>query len=154
MNNKDKKKDSPIVNFFAGLLLICIIIFAFYSCNKKDDSTDKTIEKSNKNYSIEVDSKTIIDTYYNNELDGNKKYFGKRIKTVGKYIEAEHGAITGWNVTFTTDGVYNFYCSSFVQGEENHFSEYNRYEPITIYATVDELVGGYLNLKECDLEKY
>ena len=31
-------------------------------------------------YDIEVTPKTIYETYDNNILDGNKKYFGKRLK--------------------------------------------------------------------------
>lgn len=104
-------------------------------------------------YDIEVDAVTISNVYYNNALDGNKQYFGKRIKTIARFEEAEKGYLTGWNVTFNTDGIYDYYCSTFKSGEENSFSEYNRGETLIIYATVDELVGSYINLKECDIER-
>ncbi len=110
-------------------------------------------EKEIREYDIEVSAKTLSKVYYNNELDGNKKYFGKRIKTTGKFTSAEKGRLTGWNVVLVTGERYDYYCSTFADGEEKHFSEYNRGETLIIYAKVDELIGGYLNLKNCDLER-
>ena len=120
-----------------------------YEQNAKEEEAKKERSK----YDIEVDAKTLSKVYYNNKLDGNKKYFGKRIKTTGKFTSAEKGKLTGWNVVLVTGERYDFYCSTFADGEEKHFSEYNRGETLIVYAQVDELIGGYLNLKNCDLEK-
>ena len=154
MKEENKKNESKAGNVITFIFLICIGIFVYYQFIKPNlSSTKDTNEYGNKHYSIEVDPVTISDVYYNNELDGNKKYFGKRIKTTGRFTSAEKGALTGWNIVFNTDGIYDYYCSTFVGGEEKHFGIYNRGETLTIYATVDELVGSYINLKECDIER-
>lgn len=136
--------------------------FTTSQINKYNEDSKKEAEELEKEserikelskYDIEVDAKTLSKVYYNNELDGNKKYFGKRIKTTGKFTSAEHGKLTGWNVVLVTGERYDYYCSTFVEGEEKHFSEYNRGETLIVYAKVDELVGGYLRLKDCDLER-
>lgn len=110
-------------------------------------------QKERSKYDIEVDAKTISNVYYNNKLDGNKKYFGKRIKSYGKFTSAEKGTITGWSIILNTTGRYDYYCTSFASGEEYSFSSYNRGENLIVYAEVDELIGNYIRLKNCDLEK-
>ncbi len=123
--------------------------------NKTTNISEKSSSntKNNKKYDIEVDAKTISNVYYNNELDGNKKYFGKIIKTTAKFVKAEKSSLSGWMVSFDTDGKYDYYCTSFKKGEKNYFSEYNRGETLVIYGKVDELIGNSLNLKNCDIEK-
>ena len=151
-----------LVGLFAAFLCLTLVGCANIKFSDDEEDYETRMEREYNSYkatqnlnshAIEVDAKTISNVYYNNKLDGNKKYFGKRIKSSGKFTSADKDSITGWSVILDTGERYDYYCTSFVDGEERAFSNYNRGQKLIVYGEVDELIGSYLRLKDCDLER-
>ena len=98
-------------------------------------------------YDLTVNEDTIKETYLNNVLDGNKKYFGKRLKVSSNYESISDGTLSGIMLYMN-----NIYCSSFnSENDTALLSELNYGQSITIIGTADEWVSSKLNLKDCEI---
>ena len=101
-------------------------------------------------YDIEVTPKTIYETYDNNILDGNKKYFGKRLKITSTFRDVSDGELSG--LMLYLDKVY---CSSFNTEEDaSSLSELDKGQEVTVIGTADEWIANSLNLKDCQIYEY
>lgn len=101
-------------------------------------------------FDIEVTPETIYETYDNNILDGNKKYFGKRLKITTTFKEITDGDLSG--LMLYLDKVY---CSTFNTEEDAaKLSELDKGQEVTIIGTADEWVSRKLNLKDCQIYEY
>ena len=72
------------------ILFIALCCLCLVGCNLVEE---ETIDYSN--YDIETSLKEMSEIYYNNELNGNKQFFGKRIKTKAKFEETSSGTFSG-----------------------------------------------------------
>lgn len=108
------------------------------------------------NFDVEEDIKVFVETYYNNELDGNKKYFGKRVKIKGTLNNIETDDSVFFNMGTTcylkTNKHYDVACN-FLDGNAKGLSEHSRNKDITIIGEVDTLRDAYpkdvIYLKKC-----
>lgn len=123
------------------VLLITICCLCLCGCN-----SDYKNYESNK-YDLYIDENTLASTYENNELDGNKKYFGKRIKTSSTFESVSSGTFSGLMLYMN-----KIYCSSFnSKDDEGKLSELNKGQSISIIGTADTWVSSKLNLKDCEI---
>ena len=96
----------------------------------------------------------MSDIYYNNELDGNKHFFGKRVKTQAKFEDTSSGTLSGLIVYFKgIDSIYDIHCTSVDDDSKNNLSTFNRNEIINIIGTVDELSNSSIEFKDCKIYK-
>ena len=96
----------------------------------------------------------MADVYYNNELNGNKQFFGKRVKTKAKFRETSSGMFSGLIAYFDGgNAIYNIHCTSFKKETASKLSELNRNETVTIIGTVGELVSNSIHFEECKISK-
>jgi len=119
---------------------------------EKPHENNKPIEKQE--YDIEISLKEMADVYYNNELNGNKQFFGKRVKTKAKFRETSSGMFSGLIAYFDGgNAIYDIHCTSFDKETEGKLSELNRNETVNIIGTVGELISPSINFKNCKIYK-
>lgn len=130
-------------------LLIAVCCLMLCGC----ESTEE--EKINySNYDIEISLKEISEVYYDNELNGNKQFFGKRIKTQALFEETSSGTFSGLIAYFDgINSIYNIHCTSFDKETKQNLSTFNRGETLNIIGVVDELVSSSIKFKECKIFK-
>ena len=105
-------------------------------------------------YDIEISLKEMANVYYNNELNGNKQFFGKRVKTQAKFTKTSNGIFSGLIAYFDGgNSIYDVHCTSFDKETESILSELNRNETVNIIGTVDELVSTSINFENCKIYK-
>ncbi|MBS7021585.1 MAG: hypothetical protein KH135_07075 [Firmicutes bacterium] len=106
------------------------------------------------NYDIEISTKEMSEIYYNNELNGNKQFFGKRIKTQVIFDETSNGSLSGLIAYFKgIDSIYNIHCTSFTEETKSDLSTLNRNEMVNVIGEVDELIGSSIKFKDCKIYK-
>ena len=124
---------------------------------EKKTETDSNQNETNKiesDYDIEISVKELANAYYNNELDGNKRFFGKRIKTKANFEKVEDGTFTGLSAYFTNaESKYNIYCSDFEKETKSQLSTFNRGESLNVIGTMNVLSGKTLMFKNCKIYK-
>lgn len=176
--NYDKAQTDKLISYviITGFMVMFIIISIIMVSNSNETSnknygvekesnidTEIVTEKISdnvKNYDIEEDIDVFVSTYYNNELDGNKKYYGKRIKLTGELnnIDTDDSVIVNLGITcyLKTTQKLDVACN-FKDGDATYLSDYSRGEKITIIGTVDEVVKGFpknlIYLKKCEVIK-
>lgn len=169
-----KKKFLHIIIIFLGMFcLICFvsgIIDGITTASQNNTSNnDKNIDKNNKTekpinneeipvqkpeFDIEISLKEMAEIYYNNELNGNKQFFGKKVKTQAKFDETSSGMFSGLIAYFKgIDSIYNIHCTSFDKETKNNLSTFNRNETVNIIGTVDELVSSSIKFTNCKIYK-
>lgn len=136
----------------------------------KKDNKDNTVSKDKKHnlttkgktsptspkaeFDIEISLKEMSEVYYNNELDGNKQFFGKKIKTQAIFEETSNGMFSGLIAYFKGENsIYDIHCTSFDKETKENLSTFNRNEKVNIIGTVDELVSSSIKLKDCKIYK-
>ncbi len=125
-----------------GFVIIEMLIFVT-GC----DIEEEYANLPSMSYDLEVSETTIKETYLNNILDGNKKYFGKRLKISSNYESISDGTLSGLMLYMN-----NIYCSSFnSEKDASLLSELNYGQSITVIGTADEWVSSKLNLKNCEI---
>ncbi len=131
------------------ILFIALCCLCLVGCNLVEE---ETIDYSN--YDIETSLKEMSEIYYNNELNGNKQFFGKRIKTKAKFEETSSGTFSGLIAYFKgIDSIYNIHCTSFDDETKSNLSSLNKDEIVNIIGTVDELVSSSIKFKDCKIYK-
>lgn len=120
---------------------------------KKESKTN--IQNDNSlDYDIEISIKEMSEIYYNNELDGNKKFFGNKVKTQAKFSETSNGMFSSLIAYFDgIDSIYNIHCTSFEKETKKILSTFNRNETVNIIGIVDELIGSSIKFKDCKIYK-
>lgn len=105
-------------------------------------------------FDIEISLKKMSEIYYNNELDGNKQFFGKKIKTQANFEETSSGMFSGLIAYFKEENsIYDIHCTSFDKETKQNLSTFDRNEKVNIIGTVDELVNSSIKLKNCKIYK-
>lgn len=105
-------------------------------------------------YDIEITTKEMSEIYHNNELNGNKQFFGKRIKTQAQFDETSSGTFSGLIAYFKgIDSIYNIHCTSFTEETKSNLSTLNRNEIVNVIGKVDELIGSSIKFKDCKIYK-
>lgn len=139
----NKKGDSTL------FVIVILIVFWIFCGDKLFANVKNDENKTNKpgKYDISVSETALASTYENNILDGNKKYFGKRIKISSNVDEVSDGTFSG--LMLFMDKVY---CSSFNSNEDKQkLSSLNKGQYITIIGTADTWTSGKLKLKDCEI---
>lgn len=107
-----------------------------------------------KDFDIEISLKEMSEIYYNNKLNGNKQFFGKKVKTQAKFEETSSGTFSGLIAYFDgINSIYGIHCTSFDKETEQNLSTFNRGETLNIIGIVDELVSSSIKFKECKIFK-
>lgn len=131
------------------LLFIAICCLILCGCEENNEENINYYD-----YDLEISLKEMSDVYYNNELNGNKHFFGKRIKTQAKFDETTSGTFSGLIAYFKSkNSNYGIHCTSFDEETKSSLSELNRNEIVNIIGTVDTLVGSSINFKDCKIYK-
>ena len=93
---------------------------------------------------IEVkDVNELADVYFNNELDGNKKYFGKKVKLSGYFDRIDKSWLGDLWVYFDgKDSHYGVFCSDMSETEKAKVSEFDKGEEVVFQGLVDTLVSN------------
>lgn len=158
--NKKKKELSVfqwLIIFFSIFIFLALILNIPTSNNttNKIDNTTNSIEDLRK-YEKVVDIVDFTETYYNNELAGNKEYSGKRIKITGKLnnTDVDDSLILNLGTTCYLDsGKHYDVACNFDGGDVGNLSNFVRGDYITIIGTVDTLRDAFPNdviyLKKC-----
>lgn len=103
---------------------------------------------------IEITTKEMSEIYYNNKLNGNKQFFGKRIKTQAKFDKTSSGTFSGLIAYFKgIDSIYDIHCTSFTEETKSNLSTLNRNEVVNVIGKVDELIGSSIKFKDCKIYK-
>ena len=103
-----------------------------------------------------ADPNEIIDTFYNNELDGNKKYFDKWIKTTANFREIDDGLFTGFLAYFNVrksngfTAVYGIVCEDIAKNEKAKISGWDRGQTISIVGLNKGLSGSVVVFEKCE----
>ncbi len=121
---------------------------------EKNQIEEQQKEEAVKDFDIEISLKEMSEIYYNNKLNGNKLFFGKKVKTQAKFDETSSGIFSGLIAYF--DGInsmYGIHCTSFDKETKQNLSTFNRGETLNIIGTVDELVSSSIKFKECKIFK-
>lgn len=131
------------------IIIFCIVIiigvYGFDWYNNYQKEQDKTYKNTPGIYDLEVEPNVIKETYKNNELDGNKKYFGKRIKVTDKYEKVE--TFLG-DIMLYLDDVY---CDSYnSEKDKEKLSTINKGQIVTVIGTGDGYAGTF-KLKDCEI---
>lgn len=129
------------------LIFVIFIILFITGCTIGEDTYEEKYSKYD--YDLVVTPDEIRRVYTNNELDGNKKYGLKRIKTTTAFLSVDTSSFLGTSASFDT-----FYCRSFNSKEDvKNLSSLNRNEVYTIIGTANEWVStslnGNLHLEDC-----
>ena len=121
---------------------------------QKPKQVDKTDDINYFDYDLEISIKEMSEVYYNNELNGNKNFFGKLIKTKAKFDETSSGMFSRLTAYFKgIDSIYNIHCTSFENDTKEKLSTFSRGEIVNIIGTVDELVSSSIKFKDCKIYK-
>lgn len=125
------------------------------SITTSKSTTQKTnITVENNDYDFDISLKEMSEIYYNNELDGNKKFFGKKVKTKAKFNQVSTGTFSGLIAYFDElDSIYGIYCVSFDKKTKNKLNTFNRNEVLTVIGTVDTLSSSSIKFKNCNINK-
>lgn len=116
------------------------------------EENTKPVEKNP--YDIEISLKEMANVYYNNELNGNKQFFGKRVKTQAKFRKTSSGILSGLIAYFDGgDSIYDIHCTSFDKETKSILSELNRNETVTIIGTVGQLISPSIKFENCKIYK-
>lgn len=131
------------------LLLIAVCCLMLCGCEEINEENINYY-----NYDLEISLKEMSEVYYNNELNGNKRFFGKRVKTRAKFDETTSGTFSGLIAYFKNkDSNYGIHCTSFDDETKSNLSELNRNETVNIIGTVDTLVSSSIKFKDCKIYK-
>ena len=126
---------------------------------QSDDFNEDLSNTSDKIYTI----KEMSDIYYNNELDGNKQFFGKTVMVKGYFRDVQNNelSIGGWSVYggmwIHIDGkksVYDAVCLDMKDMEKSKISNFDRGQEIIFNGVVDGLDQEFIVFKKCEFLEY
>lgn len=123
--------------------------------NEKEDLPQENNKPTEEpQYDIEISLKEMANVYYNNELNGNKQFFGKRVKTQAKFRKTSSGILSGLIAYFDGgDSIYDIHCTSFDKETKGILSELNRNETVNIIGTVGQLISPSIKFENCKIYK-
>jgi len=145
-------------------LCLCLLSGCVAEDPANDDPVDEEpvdeepVDEEPERVVIEIpNANEIIETFDNNELDGNKKYFGKWIKTTAYFDEIDKSWLNDlWVVMYARKdngfkSSYGIVCEKLSKTEKTKVSEFDEDQPITFIGKNDGLSGGaYVFFEECE----
>ena len=140
------------------ILIIVIVIVCFFVVFFGDrKKTDENVQNAIYNYDVETSIKEMAQVYYDNELNGNKTYFNKRVKLTGIIDDISYDKSvafnTGISIIIHEDGAkYRVYCN-FKDGDASGITDYKKDDTITIIGNVNEMLSNSLSLNKCVISK-
>ena len=104
---------------------------------------------------------TLVDVYYNNELDGDKQYSDKWIRTIVLFNKVHESFITGdTSVYFDVKndkgyyGHYGIICSHMSEAEIDKISNFDKGKPMVFIGFYQGILVSDLGFNKCEFSEY
>ncbi len=148
-------------------LVLCVLLLCGCSGvnnepNDEDPVDEDPVDEEPARVVLEVPNAiTIIDVFYNNELDGNKQYFGKWVKTSALFDKIDHSWTGDLWVYFdakNSKGYYGHYgilCNEMSKEEKAKISNFDKGKPVVFIGLNQGIIGdSRIEFNKCEFPEY
>jgi len=145
----------------ALISILCVFILAGCSVSSDDGWTNDKDDPIPEDVIDVPDPNVIIDTFYNNELDGNRQYLYKWVRTTALFDEIDRSWLDDLWVYFDVkkpNGYYAKYgvlCNEMSEKEQDKIHNFDKGKPVVLIGKIDGLLAGSrIEFNKCQFPEY